>query len=110
MTLGAYNVIIRFGKQCVTCRRRDIVDFTIKSRMRTDVIGERSGDRLKTTAQRITSNYFSPAEITALPRRILAGGIVLRQLHIRCYTRKFERRDTPAISMCPGMLLFNKAA
>lgn len=93
MTSVNTTVIIRFGKQRVTCKRRDTEDFTIKSCTRTDVIGERSGDRLKTTAQRITSNYFGPTEITALRSPDFTGGIVLRQLHIPRYTGEFERRD-----------------
>lgn len=73
-------------------RHRDIENFTIKSWTRTNVIDERSGDRLKTTAQRITSNYFGPTEITALHAASdFTGGIVLRQLQIRRYTGEFER-------------------
>lgn len=92
-------------------RHRDIENFTIKSWTRTDVIGERSGDRLKTTAQRITSNYFGPTEITALRAAPdFTGGIVLRQLHIRRYTGEFERRDVLPISVHPGISLFKKTA
>jgi len=87
--IGTYNVIIRFSKQYVMFRHRDMENFTIKSWMRTDVIGGRSDDRLKTTAQRITSNYFGPTEITALyVAPDFTGGIVLR---IRRYTGEFER-------------------
>lgn len=72
-------------------RRRDIVDFTIKSRTAHRRISGRSGDRLKTTAQRITSNYFGPAEITALRAAPdFTGGIASRQPRVRRYTGEFE--------------------
>lgn len=93
------------------CRRRDTEDFTIKSWTRTDVIGERSGDRLKTTAQRITSNYFGPVEITALHTASdFTDGIALQQLHIRCYTGEFERHDVSNLGVYRNVAVQKTAA
>jgi len=69
----------------------------IGSRMRGDN-RRRTSDRLKTTARRITSNYFAPAGITVVR---VASAFALQQpmqLHIvrvcrLSHSRGFERRD-----------------
>lgn len=93
-------------------RTNDSRDFPIKSRTRTRRHNRpaRSVDRLKTTARRITSNYFAPAEITrasirpdftsARCSRGFAAARRIRRPRPRCPRRRRAVVIAPVNSRC----------